>query len=840
MIRLLVLSTCIALSAVIRAEESFVLPAEWRIEIPDNPSPAERFAAEELDRYLAELPGDGGGGIYSIHVSARGVDLPAGETPDARAGEDVYRVEISPEGARLTGVNDRAALYAVYDFLESFGHRWLMPGSLGEIPASTRTLAPADRIERPAFFIREICTSGGESWSDRETVDWQVKNRLNRDFNLRRESAWEERGGTPLWHWIAHNYGFVLPVEEGWFEKHPEWFALYNGRRIPLGNEQGNVCTTNPELIAHFVDTIRDWFDNNPDGSVFPLSPPDGAIRWCEDEACLVLGGRNFTPGADGCMSLRQIRFVKEIAGETAKTHPDRKILLLAYQNYVDPVPGEKLPDNVLVQVVNYGAFGQPMTSDLNRVQRERFEGWAAITAKGSLGVWDYCLLQSDGRSGSRLMPVPVASALRDNLRFIHDLGGRIFFTQAGPLQESNPFVFYAAARWAWDPSIALEELLTEFCRAFYGAAAEPMTAYWLLLEEAARKSEWNPAVWPAITTPDARLFSPEVLAKAAELLQAASAAARTDAEKARIALIHRSLDYAKAAVGQAKPWRVERGTEFYRINADGGTEAWKQVKGLETELRNSADPDGSLGRLIFRLRPREAPVRVLENATASAAVIPELGGRVVRFADVQTGWNFFDEPEEDLLMDNPGVPYIHYGGYEEYAGAAFAAPGWETPFREGRGNADGIKMVGRIGDTEITRRVGLDAEEPLLRIESELRSPSGETVLRGHPVLRMPDGLEDLLLVWKEPTGTFRRQALLDSAPREVDGTWGVYSPRLQALLLHRFDPAQALHHLHVDPKQNTFNLELISHPGSPARLTQEFQILRKNPGWELHQLDL
>jgi hypothetical protein len=812
-------------------DAAFVFPEKWEILLPENPTAAEAFAAAELEAHLPRLPaGTASDNIFRIHLSGRGTGDNEADQANGTAGFDNYRVRITPEHAELKGINDRGVIYAAYDFLGLFGFRWLLPGPLGEVEPDTRLLSPQDRIEKPAFFIREFCTSGPESWSTAELIDWQVKNRMNRDFNTRRETAWEERGGSPLWQWIAHNYKFVLPEEGGFFEKHPDWFALYKGERIPLGNEQGNVCTTHPGLIAHFVDFIRDWFDKNPKGTAFPLSPPDGAIRWCECPDCLALGGRNFTPGAEGSMSLRQIRFVTTIAEQILQTHPDRKILLLAYQNFVDPVAGEVLPPNVLVQIVNYGAFGQPVTSPLNETQRQRIEGWAASTPSDfpSLGVWDYCLLQVDNLSGGRLVPIPVVRALHENMEFLHASGGGIFFTQSGPIQESNPFAFYAAARWAWDPTLPRRELLAEFCDAFYGAASTPMQNFWSQIESAAAKAEWNPAVWPEITIPAAKVFNPEVLETLSGFLtEASQAVAGQPIFPDRVALAQRSLDFVGNAVAQSVPWRLVRGENSYLINPEGGRSAALRVRGLRAELRNSADPDGSFHRLIFRLQPREAGMRFMENDTLRIAVLPEIGGRIIRMIDKESGWNFLDEPREDLVLDNPGAAYIHYGGYEEYAGKAFASPGWENAFRWSQ-EGNNLNLKSQVGDSELQRSLSIDADKPLLQITSTRSGDSKGAALRTHPVFRMPDSVDDLVLVWKNPEGDFLQQPLTQSPPREVDGVWGVFSPRLKTLLLHRFDQTRATHHLHTDSAQQIFNLELFSTCEKEPLITQSFELLR------------
>ena len=823
-----------------------------RIDIPPDATSTERFAASEMSRYLERMLGvqtsNNAGAVISIGTCRSGDSYwDRFEHGLTGPGTDSFLISAEPGKLSLRGGGDRGTLYSVYDVLESAGCRWFLPGASGEVvpKISSLDLPTGERIHQPAFLHREISSPGGPGMTKEEIVDWEVKNRLNRDFNLRKEPGWAERGGFVQWHWIAHNYAFILPPDEN-FEKHPEWFALYKNRRVKLGKESANVCTTNPEVIDYFSDFVIKWFSENPQGSVFPLSPPDGLIRWCECQECLKLGGKNFAAGAEGSMSRRQITFINAIAKKVGVKFPERKILLLAYQNFVDPVEGMKMEPNVIVQPVNYGAFGKAMTDPANKRQRDRFEGWSRISdpKSGTPGIWDYTLLQVDSLSGPRLTPLPLARVMAENIRFLHSLGGRYYFTQAGPVSDVNPFVFYAAAKLLWKPDTDLAALLKDFCEKFYGPAGTAMFEYWNLLDDAVAKSDWNPATWPEITLPSNRVFAPEILAKGFQLLDKASHATKTPEQKTKIEIARASLESARQGVALALPWRLARGKESYVTNADAGDDVTAQIRGLASERKNSGDPEGSLTRLINRLPKRERPLISLNNGFAEVTVLPYLGGRILRLRAFPDGSNVFFEPKDDLVLDHVAQSYLDYGGYEEYLGAAFAGPGWELPFELSR-DGDTIRLHAAQETMIWSRAISPLSGQPGISLQTTIKnsgSAPSKLILRGHPAMTLDAPIERLILIWRRTDGTVTHAALSSSLPEQAGGAWAVYDPVTKRGVIHRFDPAVAKASLHLDFDKNTFNMETMTNetelaPGTSLQFSQEWEVF---PEGSLEQIQL
>jgi len=791
--------------------------------LPGNATVTEIFAADELSRYLGHLldiktsivPWESPEATFRVGS----IRNPKAAQTDTAAQES-YTLTATENSLALSGGGDRGTLYAVYDFLEQAGCRWYIPGPMGEVVPRLDhfEMATGEREEKPAFLQREISSPGTLTNTPEEVIDWEVKNRLNRDFNLRQNREWAKRGGAIHWQWIAHNYQFILPVDE-YFTKKPEWFALYKGRRVKLGKESANICTTNPEVIQYFSDFVAKWFRDNPDGSVFPLSPPDGMIRWCECPDCLALGGKNFAAGAEGSMSRRQLEFVNAVAKKVYPEFPARRILLLAYQNFVDPPSGMKAEPNVIIQPVNYGAFGKSMTHPANKRQRDRFEGWAKIANpnSGTPGFWDYITLQVDGRSGPRLAPLPLSRVMAENIRFLHGLGGRFYFTQAGRISDVNPFLLYATTKLLWNPQIDLDGLLRDFCKNFYGAAGEPMRNYWTLLEDAVQKSDWNPSTWPEVTVPSGKVFTPEVLAGARGFLDQAEAKAGSAIEKERIQWAKASIQTVEQSVALALPWRLQRGKTAYTTNADAKEDVQARVSGLAAERKNSGDPEGSLTRLINRLPKQERPIEFLRNSVAEAAFLPTLGGRLLRFQATAGGPNVFFEPSQDLVVENVSQSYLHYGGYEEYLGKNFADPGWELSF-EGVAKDSKLAMHGSMGSLIWSRQAELADGQPLLKLTTTLENEGSAPtalVLRGHPEMTLDAPLSRLVLCWKSPSGVFR-VPLSSGLSGQPQGAWAVYDPDTRVGIIHRFDSAAATASLHLDMENQSFNLEVMTNPVS------------------------
>jgi len=322
----------------------------------------------------------------------------------------------------------------------------------------------------------------------------------------------------------------MVPSEK-YFETHPEYFALFKGRRVPMGSPgrpsyaDGNLCTTIPDVIRLASEFIIQWFDDN---AAVPLNPNDGAVKWCECDNCRALGGVNFMSGPEGSMSKRLVTFTNAVARNVARKHPDRKIIHLAYSNYVDPVPSMPLEKNVVLQYALHGCYAHaPDKCPANAKVADQMRAWAKL-APGGFGVWEYFLLGDHRTQKTTPAILPLALRAADTVRFIRELGGSYYFTQSSyKYWRHNPLVFYMLARMVWTPDADPLALIRDFCDAMYGPAgpAGPaMRDYYLTIERAAQQSDWHPQTYAEVAAPSPKVFTPELLEKAERLLKQAEA----------------------------------------------------------------------------------------------------------------------------------------------------------------------------------------------------------------------------------------------------------------------------------------------------------------------------
>ena len=149
-------------------------------------SEAERFAADEIQKYIQKITGaklkiltddeNAEGNLILIGrtkiTSELGVDVDS-DFPN----DDPFIIKTIRNRLILLGKGDRGTVYSVYTFLEDYTRcRWVMPGEAGEqIPKKeTITVSHIDRIEEPEFEFR---IAGGFRSAD--YIDWAFKNKLH-------------------------------------------------------------------------------------------------------------------------------------------------------------------------------------------------------------------------------------------------------------------------------------------------------------------------------------------------------------------------------------------------------------------------------------------------------------------------------------------------------------------------------------------------------------------------------------------------------------------------------------------------------------------------------------
>lgn len=435
----------------------------------------------------------------------------------------------------LPGVyDDQATCYAVYDFLERFcGVRWYGASSTSVIIPIQPTLAVVGRNIRraPALKYRDALWSGNWPFMKGQ---WGPVTAPEIHLFWRRL-----RMGGEKW---AGNHTFHRKTVETMLND-PEYQAVGPGRGTQL-------CYTNPKLIAEVAQIARDFFDgkeNAPEGwkavgDYFALVPDDNS-KYCECERCqdLLQSGKEMETRqfSSGTVSNYVFSFVNAVAREVAKTHPDKYIATLAYWNYALPPRGFEMEPNVSIAPCLHTCV-YAIHREIRENDMQLYKEWLQRT-DAPMYLWNYYhhpmepALIDKWKCFPNVMVHETARAMR---MFIDDGVRGIFICGEQDMLEG-----YVISKLWDDPTQDVDAVLDEFFRLYFGAAAHPMKEFYLTLEKIAcdpknypeplyRKNgiDWRNVAWTHLGT-EARMK------RLGGLMAQAQASATTDNEKQRVAL---------------------------------------------------------------------------------------------------------------------------------------------------------------------------------------------------------------------------------------------------------------------------------------------------------------
>ena len=547
------------------------------IVIPDESTPTVRHAANELSAYLKRISGadipivseDRSSGSLHIDVGAtsRGcAALPAGFLDD----EERVFLQANSAGVVICGGSDRATLFGVYRFLETLGCRWLAPEPENEIVPSRPTVA-VEHLSvdtKPAFQWRLFI--GGR----RETSEpWGVKLGMN---GLYSPEAALDNGACyyyPSDFDSVHTWYKIIPNERD-FEKHPEWFPLLNGKRVPTDKHGRQLCVTAPGLVDEFGKRVIRVFDEDPACRLMSISPNDGR-GWCECEACTKLderlcGGRTTRQGLGAERPFRGDRvfwFANQVAERVAVKHPDKKLLVLAYINYAEPPDTIRPHPNVIPFLCHYApadyarAINDP-DSEPNRQFNALLKKWVEITP--NVLIYSYV-----SKSMWWQLPRPVLKNFAADIKYYHQLGIDRYFCQSslsdwaldGPL-------YYTIAKLLWDPSADPDQIAHEWIDGMFGPAAEDMADFYEAIDASVRKTGQPYSDNPPRDVPG--LYDFALLDEALAALERAEKTPADETVRERIAEVGKTFRYGYRMVHAFE--------EYRRFQETGDPEAMKNA----------------------------------------------------------------------------------------------------------------------------------------------------------------------------------------------------------------------------------------------------------------------
>ena len=478
---------------------------DWLVLIGDDSDfiPREPWARNNRDRTSGKLQQEwekvaGGpwgvpnGGMYKNRQALPAdIGQPDGVTPRPNEKFEIWTYD------------ERGSFNAVCGFLRSLGVRWYMPGELGEVvPQQGSILLPdIDETVRPDFEVRQFNIRFGTASHD--SMMWAMRLGIRNPYGLM----------------VAHGMHEMTQTETN-LREHPEWFALYGGKRdTERGKRLNHLCYSNEELFRQTVLWARAQFDVY-DFDTVSIMPPDAYIAICQ---CPLCQGKDVPEmGSRGKLSNHVWDFVNRVAKEVARTHPDKQIVCCAYgANTEPPTNIDQLEPNVQVVIVGGRRPRNNLPEQQADVRRLR-EGWLKKTHNPLLIFENYPFTDR-----GFYLPAFVSKTMGESINATKGIsrGEDIWLSWRQDFETVgvgfNHFQVYFTARMYWGgPEQDATAMLDEYCRLFYGPAGPDMKRFF----------EYCETNWQSMETDAARVETAlSLFATAKEVLAQAKAAPPTD-----------------------------------------------------------------------------------------------------------------------------------------------------------------------------------------------------------------------------------------------------------------------------------------------------------------------
>ncbi len=515
----------------------------YRIVVATNAIPSERYAAEELQRYLEKMSGvklpivtDAGpspaadilvGNQAQLRQLTKPINL-------AKLGTDGFVLRTEGERLIIAGGQPRGTLYGVYALLEEkLGVRWFTP-ELEVVPKMDAVkLPPLDETQVPPLEYREVY------WTEMfRNADFAARHRLNgQAYALQ-----DKHGGRAVKYFpFVHSFDALIPPDL--FTNHPDFFPLLT-RKNQDGQETrerrgGYVqrCLTNPDLLKLAKQRVREWIAQHPEATIISVSQND-TINNCQCDQCKAIDDAEGTPMGS------LLTFVNAIATDLEKDFPNIRLDTLAYQYTRTPPKTLRPHQNVIIRLCSIECcFAHPLETcpaKENARFRDDIIAWQPVAPR--LYVWDYT-----PNFAHYLMPFPNFDALQPNIQFFVQHGVKGLFEQGnysgGGNGEMGPLRAYLLAKLIWNPNADVKKHTGEFVSAYFGKAAPKMLAY---LEVEHRPVREKPLHAHIFDSPKSAYYTDELITQGEQLLDEAELLADNDAVKLRVQVARLPIWYLK------------------------------------------------------------------------------------------------------------------------------------------------------------------------------------------------------------------------------------------------------------------------------------------------------
>jgi hypothetical protein len=489
--------------------------SKYVIVVNDDAFYSEKTAAAELHDYLKQISGADIPVTNKVSSTEKNVIIGFDEASFKELGISMKQPEEDDEGFTcfsdkgnifIYGGSHRGTMYGVYSFLEKlFGVRWYAPDCTIVPKMNKFKFKDFSWSEEPFIKYRY-----SQYYETSENMAWSAHNRNN--------SAWtaekNEYGGTEA-YWSAHTMGQFIQSSE-YFDKHPEYFALRNGKRIP----NGQLCLSNPDVLELCKKAMRNAIETHPGYWVYSLSQNDNQA-FCECEKCRAIEDKY--GGHSGLI----LWFVNQVADYIKPLYPDKHIGTFAYQ-YTRHAPTGIVPrDNVVIRLCSIECcFAHSLEEcEQNKSFVEDLKAWSKIAP--TLYIWDYVV-----NFRQYVAPFPNFGVLAKNIKTFGKYNAigvqeeAQYESYGGEFSEMKDWVL---TRLLWNPNQDTDALVDEFMRGYYGDAAPYVREYFDMCQNLV-KDDTHMGIYINYDNP---LYNEEFISNSLDVLKKAKDAVSGDAQLA-------------------------------------------------------------------------------------------------------------------------------------------------------------------------------------------------------------------------------------------------------------------------------------------------------------------